>query len=229
MTQERFRQIATQHQLWRHELLLKCRRGDLRIEEVRVLAGQMYKFTRNFVPILASILERCEDDELAVALGENLFEELGEGDASRTHPALFRRFAAAIGLDRETLENIAYFPETRLLVDTYLTMTERYGSLPAVAAVCYASEGIVAALYGQLQQGIEGAALVSPDALLFFHLHIGVDVGHARRLAEAIAPLVDDEDSAVRIEEAIALALDARCAFFDGVLREARGCWAAAA
>jgi pyrroloquinoline-quinone synthase len=86
------REITQTHPLWNHEFLLKCRKGQLTLLEVRVLAVQMYQFSKNFNRILAGIMSCCPDTSAQLVILENLYDEMGNGDPDRSHPELFRRF-----------------------------------------------------------------------------------------------------------------------------------------
>ncbi|HTP94624.1 MAG TPA: iron-containing redox enzyme family protein [Burkholderiales bacterium] len=218
---ERLRRIGREHPLWNHELIKRCRSGRLTLTEVRTLGAQMYKFSREFSRYLAKALAVCPHEDARVVIAENLWEELGEGDPARCHPALFRRFTRAIGIDDERLELIPAEPETQRLVDTYLGFADKYGVLGALGAICYASEGIVATLYSQIERGLVRSISFKKDDLIFFDLHIHVDNGHANQLESVIAPLMTTPESFEVVTRAIREGLDARYAFFDGVLRAA--------
>ncbi len=215
------RKVADQHRLWRHPFLARCKDGAVSGPEIQVLACQMYKFSREFNHLLARILVRCADEGARVAIAENLYEELGEGNERATHPELFRRFTRAIGISDEVLERVPAEPETAHLVDIYLGMAERRGYLAALAAVCFASEGIVSMLYTQLRDGILGAWPVPPEALVFFDLHISCDHGHAARLAQIVETRIYTPKHRRDATASISEALDARWGFFTAVERRA--------
>jgi pyrroloquinoline-quinone synthase len=99
-------------------------------------------------------------------------------------------------------------------------LSNRYGYLAALGAVCFASEGIVRTLYTQLQQGIAGATALPPEALAFFDVHIHVDDSHAANLAALLEPRITTARQVREIEIAITQALDARVQFFDGIQRQ---------
>jgi len=219
----RFKQVAAGHPLWRHPFVERCRAGQLTLAQVRVLGAQMYKFCREFPRFLATALAACQHEEEYMVLGENLWEELGEGDPQRVHAALFRRFTKALGLDDAQLSSIPAEPETTALVDTYLDLSRRYGVVGILGALCYASEGIVAALYSQIQRGLLQALPFNKEALVFFEVHVHVDDGHADQLESILLPMLRTQHDMQIVELAINDALYARCRFFDGVLRAAEG------
>ena len=215
----RLREIGKTHALWTHPFLARCLAGELGLADVRALATQMYRFTREFTPLLATILAKCPDEDVRAVIGENLHEELGEGDASKSHVELFRHFTRALGFDDAALEAIPIEPETRRLIDVYLSLTDKYGYLAALGAVCFASEGIVSTLYARLQKGIENAVVLTKDDLIFFDLHIVTDTGHAAALVKVLEPRLADVGEVVGVVAAVLQAMDARCGFFDGVTR----------
>ena len=217
----RFKHIAETHALWHHPFVERCRSGRLSLPQVRVLGVQMYKFCHQFPSFLAMALASCPQDDARIVIGENLWEELGEGDPERAHAALFRRFTRALGVSDEELAAMPALPETTALIETYRTLSERFGVLGILGALCYASEGIVGVLYSQIQAGLLRATTFDADALMFFAVHIHVDDGHADKLESVLLPMLHTPQDQQLVARAIRGALNARCRFFDGVLREA--------
>jgi pyrroloquinoline-quinone synthase len=216
----RFRHVAQSHALWHHPFVERCRAGQLTLAQVRVLGAQMYKFCHQFPNFLALALASCPQDDARIVIGENLWEELGEGDPLRAHAALFRQFTRALGFDDSQLSVLPALPETAALIDTYMGLSNRYGVLGILGALCYASEGIVAALYSHIQGALRQVASFDRHALMFFEVHIDVDDGHADKLESILLPMLRTPQDELVVEQAIRTAMDARCAFFDGVLRE---------
>jgi pyrroloquinoline-quinone synthase len=217
----RFRQIATGHPLWRHPFGERCRAGQLTLDQVRVLGAQMYKFCHQFPSFLALALAACPQDDARIVIGENLWEELGEGDPQGAHAALFRRFTRALGIGDAQLSAVPAQPETTALIDTYRRLGDQHGVLGILGALCYASEGIVGALYSHIENGLQQASAFDRDALMFFEVHIRVDDGHADKLEFILLPMLRTPLDELLVEQAIRTALDARCSFFDGIMREA--------
>lgn len=215
-----FHEVTLNHPLWNHEFLTRCRTAQLTIAEVRILAVQMYKFSKEFNRILAGILSCCPDEEAQQVILENLFDEMGQGNPMLAHPELFRQFTRALGIDDETLSILPTEPETRHLIETYLNLPHQYNYLAALGAVCFASEGIVSTLYTQIQHGIAGSTFLPEEALIFFDVHINVDDSHAAHLATLIEPRITTTEAAMDVNRAILDALNARVHFFDGILRQ---------
>jgi pyrroloquinoline-quinone synthase len=220
LTMQSFSALTQNHPLWNHEFLVRCRTGQLTLPEVQILAVQMYKFSKEFNRILASILSRCPDESAQLVIMDNLFDEMGQGDLNQAHPELFRRFTREIGIADDTLAIAPTAPETLNMIATYLDIPHQYGYLAALGAVCFASEGIVSSLYSQLYRGIVGAAPFPKESLIFFEVHIHVDDSHAANLARLIEPRVTTQEQAAEVNRAILQAMDARVQFFDGIQRQ---------
>lgn len=215
-----FRKIVKSHPIWEHNFLHKCRRQQLTSVEVRLLAVQMYKFCKEFNRILASILSCCENEDAQLVILENLYDEMGRGDSQQYHPELFRKFTRVLGIDDKTLDILPKTPETHRLIETYMGIAPKYGYLAALGAVCYASEGIVNTLYTQLYKGITGTANFTRESLIFFEVHIDLDIDHAKKLAELIEPNITNSQQETQISQAIIEAMDARVQFFNGIERQ---------
>jgi pyrroloquinoline-quinone synthase len=215
--QDSFCSITKNHPLWNHPFLQRCRTGELSLAEIRILAVQMYSFCKEFNRILASTLSCCPDESAQLVILENLFDEMGQGDLNQSHPELFRRFTRALGMSDEALTAQLVTPETRTLIDTYLQIPHKYGYLAAVAAICYASEGIVNSLYSQLYKGIIDTANLQKDCLIFFEIHIDIDDSHAANLARVIESSILTPEAENNIKQAITEAMDARLQFFNGI------------
>jgi pyrroloquinoline-quinone synthase len=220
LTMQSFSALTQNHPLWNHEFLVRCRTGQLTLPEVQILAVQMYKFSKEFNRILASILSRCPDESAQLVIMDNLFDEMGQGDLNQAHPELFRRFTREIGIADDALAIAPTAPETLNMIATYLDIPHQYGYLAALGAVCFASEGIVSSLYSQIYRGIVGAAPFPKESLIFFEVHIHVDDSHAANLAQLIEPRVTTQEQAAEVNRAILQAMDARVQFFDGIQRQ---------
>lgn len=214
-----FGAIVPNHPLWEHAFLLRCRAHQLSESDVKTLAGQMYKFCKEFGRILAATFARCPDEYARVVIADNLYDEMGNGKENRTHPELFRRFTRALGISDEELEQVRVLPETQSLIDTYMALPERFGYQASLAAICYASENLVHNLYTQILAGVENGVEVEKDALAFFTSHVALDDEHAHALINVVNRGVTKLDEARTVVLAIKEALAARIRFFDGIER----------
>jgi pyrroloquinoline quinone (PQQ) biosynthesis protein C len=135
-----------------------------------------------------------------------------------THPALFRRFLTALGLEGAELERIEPLPSTDDFNATYRGLCRDAHWLEGLAAMGPGTEGIVPNLYGRILEGIRNSEVVSAGDYVFWTIHVHCDEGHARNIVEAMAPYASDPSSQQLIMRGTMRALDARARWFDGLL-----------
>jgi pyrroloquinoline quinone (PQQ) biosynthesis protein C len=191
--------------------------------------------------------------ELAEALEEQVAEEGAQGDVisalidkgviSRgqvaavmehntrkakdlTHPALFRRFLSALGLEGKELERLEALPSTEDFNQTYRGLCREAHWLEGLAAMGPGTEGIVPMLYSKILEGIRNSGIVSAADYVFWTIHVHCDEGHARNIIEAMAPYAEDPASQQLIWRGTMRALDARARWFDGLLGHVFADWA---
>lgn len=217
------RELAQGHPLLRHPFITRSRAGVVTLDEVRVLATQMYQFSREFGRILAAVFFSCPEETARQVIAENLLEELGDTNLRLTHAGLLRQFTRALNISDSDLDGSGVRPETAALIRTYLALPGKYGFLGALGAVGFASEGIVSELYTQLQTGIKGTSPpMRASAMAIFEVQVSPATAQIRKLASLVEHGLDSPESLEQVTGAIAEAMDARMQFFDGVVREAR-------
>lgn len=74
------------------------------VEALREFCTQYRFFTIEYISDLALLLAKLPFGGLRSLLSQILAEELGEGDASRAHPAIYDRFLASIGVPEERID-----------------------------------------------------------------------------------------------------------------------------
>lgn len=96
--------------------------GSLPIDGVRHWAKQLYFITRDLGRYRSAIHANCPVFEVRHALVRALYEEHGELREAKDRPALFRKFAAAIGITERDLAMARALPETEALTDWLLDL-----------------------------------------------------------------------------------------------------------
>ena len=74
------------------------------VEALREFCTQYRFFTIEYISDLALLLAKLPFGGLRSLLSQILAEELGEGDASRAHPAIYDRLLASIGVPEERID-----------------------------------------------------------------------------------------------------------------------------
>ena len=100
--------IAERH-LLEHPFYRAWQDGTLSVDALRDYAAQYYRHVNAFPTYISALHSRCEDLETRQALLENLRDE---EEGSENHPALWRRFAEAVGCNASEIGAGEIWPET---------------------------------------------------------------------------------------------------------------------
>ena len=207
--------IAKKH-LLKHPFYRHWSAGTLPLPVMQEYAKQYYHLEKNFPRLLSRVHTNCENPKVRQVLSENLHdEEYGE----KNHRELWLRFAEALGLERNEVENGEALPETkatiRALMDACGTSTlSGIGALTAYESQIPAvAESKVAGLkkhYG-IQEG---------PSTEFFTVHSVADVKHSNAWWEVIALEADSDEARGETIRGTKIGRDALWNFLDGVCRE---------
>ena len=208
------RLIEDRHVL-KHPFYVAWREGTLPREALRTYAAQYYQHVRAFPTYISALHSRCEDMETRQALLENLRDEEEGPD---NHPALWLRFAAAVGCAEGEAESTRPLPETSDAIAAFRAAVGE-GSVTRGLAALWAYESMVPVVAAEKIDGLaEHYGVVGSPATDYFEVHRTLDVEHAaatralvaRRICEAA-----EMDEAVRGAEqataAVARILDGVC------------------
>jgi pyrroloquinoline-quinone synthase len=217
---DRLKREVIGHPALTHPFLGRFGDGDATHEGVRTFAIQYYRHVRVSRLYLAALISNCAQDEgLQLALAEVLFDEYGHLDPGETHPALYRRFLAALDISEEEWEAPPTLPEIELYVSAHREMTRHPDFRIGLGALGPASEWPVPPIYVRLAEGLKRSAGLSDEAIEIFTSHVTMDVEHARIMMEAVAPYVEDEEGQTLVRHGALRSLDARSVMMDGLYR----------
>lgn len=217
------------HPALTHSYLDKLNKGKANRAAIKIFAEQYYCFSRHFARYLAAAVAACPNEAARAPLIKNLFEEYGgrseenKGmDAELTHPAIFRMFLKAAGVDTSPrgLEAIKPLPETKLFVEKYLNLGNMH-YIEALGALGPGTEYIVPTMYTPIREGCRKAGF-SEDDVLFFSAHIELDVEHGANIRTSLMPFAQTEEDQARIRRGAMDVLDARTVLWNGLERASR-------
>lgn len=187
--------------------------GTLTTEDLRFYSAQYWNQVEAFPGYLEALAGRLPESQARTSVLENLADER-DGD----HPALWLRFAEAVGADapavrtipaeEETLECIARFEAGMRERSPLYALGMIYGYESQTPDVCETKISGLKDLYGVRGPGLE-----------YFELHGHLDVEHAGELAAAIAELSDSDDDLREAEEGAVAGARAIRGLLDGVAR----------
>lgn len=190
--------MIDERHLLNHPFYRRWQMGKVQPEVLKEYAKQYYAYESALPSFLEKALVHLEDGPAKEALEENLADESGQPEP---HPELWLRFAEAIGVSREEVQEAEMLPRTSNLVSTYNSLCE-HGADEALGAL-YAYESQFSAIAKTKGDGLrEFYGVAEPEALKFFDLHSTLDEEHAASIRMGMT------DSALT-RESVHLALEA--------------------
>jgi pyrroloquinoline-quinone synthase len=208
--------LIEERHLLKHPFYRLWTEGRLTRENLREYAVSYYPHVAAFPTYVSAVHSACEDAALRQQLLENLIEEeRGE----ENHPALWRRFAAALGASDQDLSPSPRTPEVTDAIAEFRRAT-RGGVVEGLAAL-YAYESQIPEISKTKREGLEAFYGISDeDATRFFSVHEKADVWHREVEREALGRMADTP-----LKRRKALAAARRCVealnrALDGVMRE---------
>jgi pyrroloquinoline-quinone synthase len=208
--------VAEKH-LLKHPFYTLWTEGKLTVENLRDYAVAYYPHVAAFPRYVSAVHAQSADPTLRQELLENLIEE-ERGEAN--HPALWRRFAAAVGAPESDLTPVPRLPEVAALVGAFLDAT-RNGTVSEGLAALYAYESQIPEIAKTKREGLAAFyGITDEDSVRFFSVHEDADVWHRRVEREALGRVAATDDERRRAFESASRCLDALNRALDGVLRE---------
>lgn len=189
------------HAIPNSEAMQRFARGDVQINAAIALAREYYPVCLEFPLFLAAAISHVRQERTRLLLVGNLYEEHGDLDPARTHPALFREYIRALGLEPDALATpITDSPGARV-VERFRTVC-REGPDYRALAMLYAFETLFSPACALVASGLRHLPL-APGAPLFFEVHAVTDVAHAEQLRVALfAACRSEEEWCVAVDTA---------------------------
>ena len=209
--------VIAENHLLKHPFYQLWSQGKLTRENLREYAISYYPHVAAFPTYVSGVHSGCDDAALRQELLENLIEEeRGE----ENHPALWRRFAVALGANPSDLAAAPRTPEVADAIAQFRRSTHD-GSVAEGLAALYAYESQIPEVSRTKREGL-GAfyGIVDEDATRFFSVHEEADVWHRQVEREALGRVADTPEAREKALEAARRCCDALNRALDGVMRE---------
>jgi pyrroloquinoline quinone (PQQ) biosynthesis protein C len=210
------KKYAFNHFFWENQLLIDFRDNKLVLDDLKIFFSQYYYYSKRFIQLLASMMVKCDIPELNRSLIENLWEESGEEDSSKSHPLLFRDFLKN-ALYIENVNDVKTHDFSKVFFNNYLNLCMNSSPLQCSAILAFATEGIIPKLYNIFRSNMLNLNIPEND-LEFFTVHIECDDGHAESLEKIVKHYAKfDSEWEKTCKSAIDVALNLRDNFFEEV------------
>ena len=208
--------VAEKH-LLKHPFYCLWNQGKLTREHIREYAISYYPHVAAFPTYVSGVHANCDDASLRQELLENLIEE---EHGKENHPALWRKFAGALGAADSDLASAPRTPEVAAAIAEFRRSTKE-GSVAEGLAALYAYESQIPEVSKTKREGLrEFYGIEEGDATKFFSVHEQADVWHRQVEREALGRVADTPEARERALDAARRCCDALNRALDGVMRE---------
>ncbi len=199
------------HAIPTSEAIQRFAKGNTKSEATaKALASEFYPFCNEFPLFLAAAISHVHDEKSRLLLVSNLYEEHGNLDLERLHPALFRKFVKGLGLESAKLEQ--YDRGTPgAQASQWVTSICREGPAHRALATLYAVELLFAPCCDIIIKGLKHLHL-APESVYFWELHSGKDVEHAEQLRAGLLKACPTPEA---WRESVELASDVSLMFYE--------------
>ena len=205
-----------------HPFYIAWSKGELTLEQLRQYTGQYLHHVLAEPTYLSAVhsntphfaSDGTSDLRALQTILQNLVdEELGP----RNHPALWKRFAAALGLSERDLAEAAPLPATQNLVRTFTDICRNRPYYDGLAAL-HAFESQVPAIAEVKIDGLQRFyGFTDPRDFEFFSVHKEADVAHSDAEWSLIERAADSPAKEASVLNATSTACETLWRFLDGV------------
>ena len=209
----------TGHEAVQHSFLRAFSTETLTLQQIQTFGLQHYQLVKVFVNYMTNVLPRIPDKDAADLFRVVFDDEFGQYTVFRSHPALYRNFLKAIGLQDEDWGKVALLPETSTYIQEHLRLTREADFLYALGIIGPGHEFSIPTMFGYIVSGLRKNLSVSDEQIEYFTCHIEQDVQHARVFNQLITRHVQTEEGQIQLREGALHSLLLRKRFWDGLHR----------
>lgn len=232
---------ARRHRALHHPLLRALVAGDFPNPQVALkdFTFQYLAYSNDFLRYLTATIAQLEERPHREMLVQNLMEEAGKVDPDDArvlaeagidiawvqgvpHPVLYTRFLTAIGIGADFRGRTPFCDEALTWRRMFLATCASGGAAQALGAMGLGTENIVKYVYREILDAIARWAPVTGEDRVFFDLHALVDDEHGQVIEDISVDYAQYRRNREALRNGMLMALDARAAFFDGMLLRCR-------
>ncbi len=183
-------------------------------EDLCLWLSQEYFVSVDFVNWFLWTASLTNNVDAKILLVHNIWEELGEGNANKSHVRVLTHFLKEIGIVESQLKILSH--TKKYLSDMKeLTNSNFYSALGALGP---ANEYLLKLEYGQMYESYQKLSKKEnlPNAF-FFEVNLEADESHSDQLFKLIESTCDTSDKMKQVKDGNRKALDARSLFYKGL------------
>lgn len=218
LLRDQLQAIIDQKHLLKHPFYVAWTEGKLTSEHLKHYAIQYFQNVLAFPTYVSAVHFNTPAVNASIAIRQEILENLIEEErGENNHPALWRRFAQALGATDAELAETPALSTTRNLVDTFRHLCLNSPFYAGLAAL-YVYESQIPAIATTKIAGLkEFYGMTNPQDYRFFSVHQVADVHHSEAELAVVEQFADTPEAQAQVLEVAAQAADALWQFLDGV------------
>ena len=220
--EEQVRSAIEARHLLKHPFYVAWTRGELTREQLRQYAGQYMHHVLAEPTYLSAVHSNtphfASDGKSDLGPRQTILQNLIDEELGpKNHPALWKQFAAALGLSEEDLAATAALPATRELIAKFTELCRNRPYYAGLAAL-HAFESQVPAVAAVKIEGLRRFyGMTDAAAVEFFSVHEKADVFHSASEWGLIDRAADTDEKRAEVMAATRESCEALWSFLDGV------------
>ena len=205
----------------RHPLWLRISAGEVSRSNMRIWAQQFFLQVREFPRAVSALHSNCMLPNERTKLAENLYEEeTGRlSGCNASHPELFMRFGAGLGLGRAEMIYAQAFPGTFKLIEWFHSAARDQSFFEGAAAINLAAEGQVPGAFAPFARELERHYGLTREQVAFWDIHDEADRDHSDVGEHIVARHATTDEWQEKIHRSLSHSLDMWWQFFDDIER----------
>ena len=216
------RSIVDERHLLHHPFYVAWTKGELSLEQLKSYAGQYMHHVLAEPTYLSAVHSNtphfASDGTSDLGPRQTILQNLVDEELGpKNHPALWKRFAAALGLSENDLASTIALPATQRLIGTFTELCRNRPFYAGLAAL-HAFESQVPAIAAVKIEGLRRFyGIEDPAAVEFFSVHEKADLRHSAQEWCLIERAADTPEKQAEVLAATQAACDALWSFLNEV------------
>lgn len=207
------------HKAVNHPFLERFSKGNLSEEQIKTFALHYYQHAKMFSHYIANIIPKIPHEWDRMSMVKNLMDEYGNLDPEKTHPALFRKFLKALGLEKKDWKKFKPIPEVTNFIDRLTMLTRHEPFLIGLGAVGPGVEWVIPTMFKKIVDGLKNSISIKDDDMEYWTSHIVLDVEHGDEATKVIMNYLHGKDTEDMVRTGAMKSLEARKILWDGFER----------
>ena len=200
-----------------HDFINRIADAWLNKEQLQYFAREYYVYCFHFPRFLSACAANIPDDETRMPIIDNLWEEHGEGDLSKSHRILYRNFAIATGVKKSELNFSNALPSTRICIENLLNLCIHSHFIESLGALGPGTEYFTNDEYIKIERGLKKYDFLSPEDYKFWTVHIGLDEIHYSEMVAPLSKWLGNTENQERLRRGAQRAIELEILFWDGL------------